>query len=268
MQPFYENHAPLFHCFYFNMDSFPSHLHKEIEIAWVESGRMNVRADGEEFILESGDAMVLLPNVIHSYQMEEESRILMTVFDPSLAAHSFGNLMACGCKEPYVRKERVHPDVPECLGKLLGLEGKGAPGFLVTSYHVLVLGHILGELELMERKDESADNHIQRILSFTSQHYREFLSIGDVADAVGLSRYYVSKIFNQKINCSFTAYLNALRLNFAADRLLSTDETVENIAVSSGFDSSRSFYRNFQRVYHVTPGEYRRAYHRKLKEEM
>ena len=42
MQPFYENHAPLFHCFYFNMDSFPSHLHKEIEIAWVESGRMPV----------------------------------------------------------------------------------------------------------------------------------------------------------------------------------------------------------------------------------
>lgn len=264
MQPFYQNHDQLFHCFYFNMDSFPAHLHKEIEIAYVESGCMLVQADLEEFELTDGDAMVLLPNVIHSYQVESESRILMTVFDQSLVAHIFGSLMVYSCSRPYVRRTKVHPDIPDCMEKLFQMDGIRAPSFSVTAYHILILGHILNEIPLIEGERTYADNHIQRILSFAAQHFREPLTIEDIGDAAGLSKYYVSKIFNQKIQCSFTSYINALRLNYAAGRLLTTGETVESVALTSGFDSERSFYRNFQRVYHVTPTEYRRAYRKEI----
>lgn len=262
MQPFYENHTQLFHCFYFNMESFPAHLHREIEIVYVEAGGMRVQADGQEFRLTDGDAMVLLPNVIHSYQVEYASRVLMTVFDHSLVAHPFGNLLSCSCERPYVRREQLHCEVPEYMKKLLHLDGGQAPSYCVIGYHVLVLGHILSEIPLKEGKRTYSDNHIQKILSFAAQHFREPLSIEDVGSEAGLSKYYVSRIFNQKIHCSFTGYINALRLNYAADRLLTTGETVESIALSSGFDSERSFYRNFQRFYHTTPSEYRRTYHR------
>lgn len=47
-------------------DTYGDHSHPEAEIRWVVSGRMRIRVDYEELILEPGDRLDLAANVVHS----------------------------------------------------------------------------------------------------------------------------------------------------------------------------------------------------------
>ena len=50
------------------------------------------------------------------------------------------------------------------------------------------------------------------------------------------------------------------RIQTAEQLLVTTDMTVDKIAVTVGFSSSAGFYREFMKRYDTTPAEYRKRY--------
>ena len=86
----------------------------------------------------------------------------------------------------------------------------------------------------------------------------ENLSLDDVSHEFGISKYHISRCFSQKIGCSFTNYLNALRIQNANKMLLTTELPVTDISYQSGFESLSTFYRVFQQFHGITPSEYKR----------
>ena len=63
--------------------------------------------------------------------------------------------------------------------------------------------------------------------------------------------------FKQMTGQSFTAYLNAYRLNAAAEALRTTDDTVLTVAERTGFKNLSYFNRAFKARFGQTPSEYR-----------
>jgi AraC-like DNA-binding protein len=53
-------------------------------------------------------------------------------------------------------------------------------------------------------------------------------------------------------------YINFLRLNEAKRLLETTNELVETIAATCGFNVPRTFYRQFREQYNISPAEYRK----------
>lgn len=85
------------------------------------------------------------------------------------------------------------------------------------------------------------------------------LKITDVAKAIGSNRTYVSNYINSAYHCSFSDYINNLRIEYAKTLLLSSeaDTKLVTIAEASGYSSDSAFYRNFQRVTGMTPTEFK-----------
>ena len=69
------------------------------------------------------------------------------------------------------------------------------------------------------------------------------LTLEMLAKEIGTNRTYVSRVFNQRKNMGFEAYLNRLRLKYAASIAFRGLE-VEDLAVECGFPSLRSFYKS------------------------
>ena len=69
------------------------------------------------------------------------------------------------------------------------------------------------------------------------------LTLEMLAKEIGTNRTYVSRVFNQRKNMGFEAYLNKLRLKYAASIAFRGLE-VEDLAVECGFPSLRSFYKS------------------------
>jgi len=93
---------------------------------------------------------------------------------------------------------------------------------------------------------------------FPNQHFTEDLSLKSLAKELGMSTSVLTNLFSQSLNCSFTAYLNDLRLEYAKSLLRSDHYSIHEITQLCGFQSDRSFFRNFKQQNGLTPGEYRR----------
>lgn len=112
----------------------------------------------------------------------------------------------------------------------------------------------LVDSELIGRKIEALMKE-QRI--FLTQN----LKITDVVKAIGSNRTYVSNYINDTYHCSFSDYINQMRIEHAKSLLLSSkpDTKLVTIAEASGYSSESAFYRNFQRVTGMTPSEFKKA---------
>ena len=83
------------------------------------------------------------------------------------------------------------------------------------------------------------------------------VKIGDVVNEAGICRTYVSNYINKTYGCSFSDYVNGLRIEHA-QRLLRDNRDMKISAVSdlSGFASVDSFYRNFKKFTGKTPSDW------------
>ena len=73
----------------------------------------------------------------------------------------------------------------------------------------------------------------------------------------------VAQLLQQYANTNLNGYINSLRLEYAS-KLIQTqpDIPIKAVAIDSGFNSSRTFYRLFQQKYGMTPAEYKESLHR------
>ena len=80
------------------------------------------------------------------------------------------------------------------------------------------------------------------------------LSLGDVAERLHTNKTYVSKLVNNTYGVSFPDFLNALRVDYAQEYLLSHREArQEEVAKASGFLSASTFNNIFKKVTGLTP---------------
>jgi AraC-like DNA-binding protein len=88
-------------------------------------------------------------------------------------------------------------------------------------------------------------------------HFADDINLCDVARAVGQHPSTLSKAFSGKTGIKFNFYLQYIRCSHAARMLQSSDVSITEAALSSGFGSIRSFNRAFKIIYDITPSQYR-----------
>jgi transcriptional regulator GlxA family with amidase domain len=101
---------------------------------------------------------------------------------------------------------------------------------------------------------------VERLARYVGQHYDDSnLSVGRIAEAVGLHPNYAMNLFKRGCGMSLWEYLTRLRVSHAQRLLLTSDWKVQRVALESGFGSASRFYEAFGRVCRRSPREYRRS---------
>jgi AraC-like DNA-binding protein len=103
-----------------------------------------------------------------------------------------------------------------------------------------------------------SENGLDHAVQFCRQHFREPLGVKEIAQEAGMSREHFSRVFARELRQPPAAFLRNLRVNEAAMLLRETELPLREIAMRSGFYSTRHLMRTFQRVHRVGPSEYRR----------
>lgn len=99
---------------------------------------------------------------------------------------------------------------------------------------------------------------VTAMAQFIVTHFREPMTIDDIAAAGHLNRTYAATIFRRTLDTTPGRYLARCRVAEAQRLLLTTDKTMIDIAHASGFSSQSSFYEQFTRWCQSSPGDYRR----------
>ena len=104
----------------------------------------------------------------------------------------------------------------------------------------------------------SPEDRLARAMRFSREHFREPLSVKQLASEAAMSREHFSRLFSQRTGETPAAHLQRLRLNEAEILIRDTDLPLREIAMRSGFYSERHLLRTFQRIHRLNPSQYRR----------
>ena len=119
-----------------------------------------------------------------------------------------------------------------------------------------VCDQFLQSTTLTERQNEN-DALICQVLDYVAAHYREPLSLSEVAGVFGYEYHYFSRILNRGYGINFSHLVNEYRIDRALHLLEESDMPISEIAAESGFQSIRNFNHLFKKYIGKSPGQYR-----------
>ncbi len=264
MIPFYETSENALRTFYTNNFSFPSHLHSNLELFYVISGAISVTIHNQTKILTEGDFAVIFPNVIHSYDSQalltesSNSRILVAICGLNLTGDFLNKVTRYYPSNPFISSALLHENVLYAMQQLEIERRSGQNLSVCAALLQLILSRTIPVIDLVRNNDIKSYDLTVKIITFVSEYFQEALTLTDLADHLNVSKYHLSRVFSSKLGTSFNKYLNYIRLNYAVTLIQSTDYSLTQISIDSGFDSQRTFNRAFLEVFHMPPSEYRR----------
>ena len=117
---------------------------------------------------------------------------------------------------------------------------------------------MMGLLDAAEH--EQADSNemlVSQVHDYCLHNISRQISVEDVAAFAGLSRWHLSRRFQQAYGKPLHDFIVELKMRMAVRRLQSSRDSVKEISVFCGFDDPSYFCKVFKRIYGTTPGEFR-----------
>lgn len=98
---------------------------------------------------------------------------------------------------------------------------------------------------------------VERAKLVLNRHFRERLSIDQVAAMVHSSAYHLCRVFKRETGLSVHRYLQRLRLLYSLERLADNHESLTDLALDLGYSAHSHFTTAFRREFDMTPSEFR-----------
>lgn len=248
--------------------TYPMHFHSHCEIMYITSGDVKTEVDGREYIAHTGEVIFVAPHQIHSFVCRQDISIFIMfagfpMYD-SFAERMNNNLPASPIVRFFSEAERnLFLDILKYLSSQFrskdgyekdtdSVESPMVASAMGRAAFALLMEHLTWKKSLA-----SDQECMRRILEYCMEHYKTDISLHSVAEAMELSDHTVSRIFTTAFHCNFRQYINSLRIDEAAGKLLSSDMPITQAALTSGFDTLRTFNRAFLAKKGITPSEYR-----------
>lgn len=110
--------------------------------------------------------------------------------------------------------------------------------------------------------------HVLAALQYVREHFREPITVRDIARAVGVTRRTLENHFRRLLHCGLAEEIRRRRLEYVQDCLIETDMPIAEIALQSGFESPVSLSKIFKRVQGIQPSRYRHIHRRPLSQSL
>lgn len=141
-----------------------------------------------------------------------------------------------------------------------------APGYELITQGLLYL--ILGSItknHYYSTDSETQRNHkrihlMKQVLELMEESYQSSLTLEQLSKAAGMSPKYFCRFFQEMTHKSPFEYLNNYRIERACCQLLSSEDTITEIAFACGFNDLSYFIKLFKRFKGITPAKYRKLF--------
>lgn len=234
------------------------HMHNEIELLYLCKGQAKAHYNGQEYPLKQGDFMLVFPNSVHSFMVEQEVEYLLSIFDKNYFPPFIRTFSEFTVSEPpIVPLSSLHEEQMFCVNQLVNRKELWTKGTVTMGYLMIIVENILKNLPLEPCLQDQQGDWLYRAFAYLNNNYTQSINLEKMSQELGISKYHLSRNFNSCAGCSISQYTNRLRLIMAKDMLAHTDLQVTEVAFASGFESLTTFARVFKAAGLENPKKYR-----------
>lgn len=99
---------------------------------------------------------------------------------------------------------------------------------------------------------------VKKATAYLVNHYKKKVVLQDVADHIGVSPFYLERLFKEEMKKTPREYMEKIRLDKAAFLLTTSNKSNLEVCYEAGFNSPSNFYKTFQRFENCSPSQFRK----------
>ncbi|MBO5159174.1 MAG: AraC family transcriptional regulator [Lachnospiraceae bacterium] len=251
----------------------PWHWHEEVEFTYVLQGTVTIHTANRNYNIHKGQGYFLNTNVLAMIEGDSECIMDTHLVHPTLLGGHFMSIYEKKYLNPVLQNRKIEVvefrgdtkeqiQILEKIKKASILQAQENTEFQVRNIFSEIWLLLLEEINnLKEPEHFSHSVNQERILtmmSYIQENYAEKLSLEMIASSATISTREALRCFQFCIQQTPFEYLMSHRIEMAKKLLRSTNLSVTDIAVQTGFSNSAYFSKIFKRECHTTPLAYRR----------
>lgn len=129
---------------------------------------------------------------------------------------------------------------------------EGVGEYVTAEQREIIVEEPSGEKDLKEVPAE-----IESVCRYMKEHYSEKITLTSIADSVGFSKYYISRLFKKHMGVTIIDYLIKIRLDKAKELLEKGDYSIKQISFMVGYSDPNYFTWSFKKYLGLSPIKYR-----------
>ena len=255
----------------------PWHWHDELEIVVILSGEVSIFIAGCELHLKAGEGYFANSGILHSSELCSDTGWQhCMVFSPHVLAspddiiwNTYVLPILSHKNLPFIKLSSKVPWQKEILSLaekawLSGANEKTDYALTVRYALSRITSLIVHNIDTQEEhpftsKTQRDELRIKKTLYFIETHYREQITIDDIAADADISVSTLLRLYHDILHTTPIQYVLQYRLEQIREELLSyPDSAISEIAYSCGFNDISYFNRCFLKKYSFTPSDFRR----------
>lgn len=251
------------------------HWHEELQFCIVTKGNINFNVDGDSIILSEGEGIFINARQLHqakNYKGNDCSYICLAFHSDFISSFT-GSIINTKYIQPYIDNSRINYCILKndiewksiILNNILKIYeeyNKKEMGFELQIFILLIeVWNILIKSYFVSFPNDNARNnssHIKNIISYICDHYMEKIELNDLAKEVNLSKSTCCREFKKYMSCTIFEYIINYRLVVSSNLLITTNDSISDIAYQCGFGSTSYFIEKFKMKTGVSPSVYRK----------
>jgi AraC-like DNA-binding protein len=240
--------------------SYKKHFHEEYSIGIIDEGHSRVWCDGKYLEVGAGRLISIPPLLPHACNPDEKSdwTYKMLFIHPDWISRALGEEWVWNGS--YFFHEEINRTCSVLLNRLIGLLKHGAAPLATETLAIRFMEaaierrrSLLGMPE--ESRETKEEKKLLLVRDYLHEHFLEKVTLEELENVSGLSRYRIIRLFNQQHRLPPHAYQNLLRVNYAK-KLLHPEKPLADAAMEAGFYDQSHFTRMFKHCVGVTPQKY------------
>ena len=247
----------------------PMHWHRAVEIIYMQEGSLDVTVESESFTIQKEDCIVINGNVLHSTKCTSPNTAILLQIPLDFMEKYIPNpgklIFLFDFRTKDQRQQTKQSMFKTILEQLQIINDVRPDGYLLRFnslmfellfqlYHNFAV-KILQNNTSQEKKDM---DRLKPVLDYISEHYREPISLNEIAEVACLQTGYFCRFFKKKMGITFLEYQNEYRLSFIYRDLITTRDPVHVILERHGFTNYKLFRRIFLEHFGNTPTQIRK----------
>ncbi|WP_230397927.1 AraC family transcriptional regulator [Novisyntrophococcus fermenticellae] len=263
---------------YHNVDyeDYPEHWHTGVEIIMPLSSEYWVLVGENSCHLETGDIALINSGILHALKAPPTGERIILQFDAALlyTLKEMETLLSLLPPLLLLRKTdktELYEFVHDRMNRIIH-EYDERKTFREASIYAMMIEIFVklgreATAQEMIKGDEGVKGQvvkqkeylevIMNACNYINRHYQENLTLEETANISGFSKFHFTRIFKQFMNMTFYEYLNSKRVKRAEELLYSTELSITDVAMNSGFSSLSAFNRTFKSVNGCSPSGFR-----------
>ena len=226
------------------------HFHRNIEIYGIVKGEVNVTIAGESRTLKEGQLAIINGFDSHSYEIDGEAEIFY--FHIGIDYLKDFKSLYPNKRLPRWLLERknnfkIISQIKEVINSKESWPELRKIGFVCTLFaDIIKFYDVLDGSYITENESDI----VSQVVQYIYEHYAENLTLETLSKHFFMSPKVFSRKISKSINCDLRVFVNDVRIQKAVQLLNlseNKDKSVEEVAVSCGFNNMVTFYRSYKR---------------------